>query len=197
MKKTCLIALTKRLLATGYCFTALFSLSTTTGLTRNTTDTSNNPTMELDEVEWRSPEWINVHGLRTDNVLEYFSQSPFFDRQCNNALLKMQRQYTQQPQPQQPQQPVFIPTVDAELTQLRGREYVVAHTREPDLWVIHQRQRHGQGDTPGAVTVERVFFVVGASVYMAPQTRRVAQQGALAVAQALGGALAKMDALCE
>ena len=182
------------LLATALRHSSL-SLSTTTGPTRNTTDTSNNPTMELDEVEWRSPEWINVHGLRTDNVLEYFSQSPFFDRQCNNALLKMQRQYTQQPQ--QPQQPVFIPTVDPELTQLRGREYVVAHTREPDLWVIHQRQRHGQGDTPGAVTVERVFFVVGASVYMAPQTRRVAQQGALAVAQALGGALAKMDALCE
>jgi mediator of RNA polymerase II transcription subunit 6 len=182
------------LLPTVYCFTALFSAPT-----RNTTntDTANNLTMELDEVEWRSPEWINVHGLRTDNVLEYFSQSPFFDRQCNNALLKMQRQYTQQPQPQQPQQPVFIPTVDAELTQLRGREYVVAHTREPDLWVIHQRQRHGPGDTQGAVTVERVFFVVGASVYMAPQTRRVAQQGALAVAQALGAALAKMDALCE
>lgn len=173
----------------------LHSLCLPPATQHNTTD--NNPTMELDEVEWRSPEWINVHGLRTDNVLEYFSQSPFFDRQCNNALLKMQRQYTQQPQPQQPQQPVFIPTVDPELTQLRGREYVVAHTREPDLWVIHQRQRHGQGDTPGAVTVERVFFVVGASVYMAPQTRRVAQQGALAVAQALGGALAKMDALCE
>ncbi|KAJ1719040.1 Mediator of RNA polymerase II transcription subunit 6, partial [Coemansia biformis] len=32
-------------------------------------------------------------GLRPDNVLEYFSQSPFWDSSSNNAVLKMQTRF--------------------------------------------------------------------------------------------------------
>ncbi|KAK9327775.1 MED6 mediator subfamily complex component-domain-containing protein, partial [Lipomyces starkeyi] len=40
-----------------------------------------------------APEWIQMFGLRTDNVLEYFVQSPFYDRASNNQVLKMQSQF--------------------------------------------------------------------------------------------------------
>lgn len=49
----------------------------------------------LDELQWKSPEWIQVFGLRTENVLDYFSESPFFDKTSNNQIIKMQRQFSQ------------------------------------------------------------------------------------------------------
>lgn len=51
----------------------------------------------LDELQWKSPEWIQAFGLRTDNVLDYFSESPFFDKTSNNHVIKMQKQFSQLP----------------------------------------------------------------------------------------------------
>lgn len=51
----------------------------------------------LDELQWKSPEWIQAFGLRTDNVLDYFAESPFFDKTSNNHVIKMQRQFSQMP----------------------------------------------------------------------------------------------------
>lgn len=50
---------------------------------------------QLDELQWKSPEWIQAFGLRTDNVLEYFAESPFFNKTSNNQVIKMQRQFSQ------------------------------------------------------------------------------------------------------
>lgn len=49
----------------------------------------------LDELQWKSPEWIQAFGLRTDNVLDYFAESPFFNKTSNNQVIKMQRQFSQ------------------------------------------------------------------------------------------------------
>ncbi len=32
-------------------------------------------------------------GLNPDNVLDYFALSPFWDPECNNAVLKMQTKF--------------------------------------------------------------------------------------------------------
>lgn len=59
----------------------------------------------LDELQWKSPEWIQAFGLRTDNVLEYFAESPFFNKTSNNQVIKMQRQFSQVPgEPLPPQE---------------------------------------------------------------------------------------------
>ncbi|KAK5963422.1 mediator complex subunit MED6 PWA37_004550 [Arxiozyma heterogenica] len=58
---------------------------------------------ELDELQWKSPEWIQTFGLRTDNVLDYFAESPFFDKTSNNHVIKMQRQFSSTLQQQQQQ----------------------------------------------------------------------------------------------
>ncbi|QLG70475.1 hypothetical protein HG535_0A04150 [Zygotorulaspora mrakii] len=52
---------------------------------------------QLDELQWKSPEWIQAFGLRTDNVLDYFSESPFFSKTSNNQVIKMQKQFSQMP----------------------------------------------------------------------------------------------------
>lgn len=54
-------------------------------------------TTALDELQWKSPEWIQSFGLRTDNVLDYFAESPFFDKTSNNHVIKMQRQFSTLP----------------------------------------------------------------------------------------------------
>ena len=42
-------------------------------------------------LSWSNTAWIPV--LNQQNVLEYFSQksNPFYDRTCNNEVIKMQR----------------------------------------------------------------------------------------------------------
>ena len=42
-------------------------------------------------VSWHDSAWIPI--LNPTNVLEYFSQrtNPFYDRTCNNEVVKMQR----------------------------------------------------------------------------------------------------------
>lgn len=40
---------------------------------------------------FRDPEYLAAFPLTNDNVLEYFSTSPFFDRSSNNEILRMQR----------------------------------------------------------------------------------------------------------
>lgn len=43
------------------------------------------------ELTWQDSTWIPI--LNTSNVLEYFSQASnsFFDKTCNNEIIKMQR----------------------------------------------------------------------------------------------------------
>lgn len=42
-------------------------------------------------LSWQDSVWIPI--LNTTNVMEYFSQAsnPFYDRTCNNEIVKMQR----------------------------------------------------------------------------------------------------------
>ncbi|KAG0681020.1 Mediator of RNA polymerase II transcription subunit 6 [Pichia californica] len=171
---------------------------------------------ELDELEWRSPEWINIYGLRTENILEYFSLSPFWDRQCNNQVLKMQRQFQANSGGMgENGQPIMmiIPTFDAELRKLRGIEYVVHMIKEPDLWVIRKQRRIGDGSAaynksnmtttmtqeaylgggPGLGVVDDIvvladFFCVGSKVYMASNVHSILRQGVLSLSRALEGA---------
>ncbi|KAG0338033.1 Mediator of RNA polymerase II transcription subunit 6 [Podila humilis] len=52
------------------------------------------PKVDLLNIEWRFQEWlIGMGGLNPDNVLDYFALSPFWDPECNNAVLRMQTQF--------------------------------------------------------------------------------------------------------
>lgn len=114
----------------------------------------------LDEIQWKSPEWIQQFGLHTGNVLDYFSESPFYDRTSNNQVLRMQFQFQAPPANIHPQR-----YIQDKLTEMTGIEFVIAYMREPDFWVIRKQNRTG----PESTITEQDFYIIGANVYQAPK----------------------------
>jgi mediator of RNA polymerase II transcription subunit 6 len=137
----------------------------------------------LDEVQWRAPEWIQMFGLRTDNVLEYFSQSPFYDRSSNNQVLKMQSQFNEN----------LHGRLDLfkELQHMKGIEFVVGLEREPDMWIIRKQNRL----SPTEVRLLATYFVVNENIFMAPSIYSVVSSRLLSTTLALSKSLAKAASL--
>ena len=77
-------------------------------------------------VSWCDSAWIPV--LSQSNVMDYFTErtNPFYDRTCNNEVLKMQK----------------LGVLDAQLTNMQGTEYCLLHVQEPILYVIRKQTRH-------------------------------------------------------
>lgn len=142
--------------------------------------------VELDEVQWRSPEWIQFNGLRTDNVLEYFALSPFYDRSSNNQVLKMQTNFNEQFQ-SRPADPA------SELKKMKGVEYQIILSREPDLWVIRKQFRR----SPTEVDTLAVYFVSGENIYQSPSVYNVLVSRLLATSKYLEEALSIAEKLPE
>jgi len=97
-------------------------------------------------LSWHDSGWIPL--LNASNVMDYFSErsNPFYDRQCNNEIIKMQRLSPEQ------------------LSSMVGIEYTVIHTQEPILYVIRQQHRH----SPTQVTPLVDYYIVAGIVYQAP-----------------------------
>lgn len=114
----------------------------------------------LDEIQWKSPEWIQQFGLHTGNVLDYFSELPFYDRTSNNQVLRMQFQFQQIPPNVHPQR-----YFQSKLTEMVGVEFVVAFVREPDFWIVRKQRRLDPTNT----LTEQDYYIIGANVYQSPK----------------------------
>ncbi|CAH1163856.1 unnamed protein product [Phaedon cochleariae] len=102
-------------------------------------------------LSWHDSAWIPI--LNTANVMDYFSQgsNPFFDRTCNNEIVKMQRLNPEQ------------------LQNMTGLEYVLLHVQEPILYVIRKQHRH----SPQQVTPLADYYIIAGVVYQAPDLASV------------------------
>ncbi|CAG9837072.1 unnamed protein product [Diabrotica balteata] len=102
-------------------------------------------------LSWHDSAWIPI--LNTSNIMEYFSQgsNPFFDRTCNNEIVKMQRLNTDQ------------------LQNMTGVEYVLLHVQEPILYVI--RKQHRQ--SPQQIIPLADYYIIAGIVYQAPDLASV------------------------
>lgn len=97
------------------------------------------------EICWFDSAWIPF--LNAQNVLEYFSKATaFYDRQCNNEIIKMQRQ-----------------SLDV-LKNMTGIEYILLHVKEPILYVIRKQHRH----SPEDATPIHNFYIIAGRIYQAP-----------------------------
>ena len=112
----------------------------------------------LDEIQWKNPEWIQQFGLFTGNVLDYFSESPFYDRTSNNQVLRMQFQFQQIPPNINPQKYLQL-----KLVEMTGIEFIIAASREPDFWIIRKQTRL----SPKQVNIEQDYYIIGANIYQA------------------------------
>ncbi|KAL1117496.1 hypothetical protein AAG570_004818 [Ranatra chinensis] len=91
--------------------------------------------------------------LNPSNIMAYFSErsNPFYDRTCNNEIVKMQRLSLDQ------------------LTNMTGLEYVLLHVQEPILYVIRKQHRH----SPAQATPLADYYIIAGIVYQAPDLASV------------------------
>ncbi|KAL4237266.1 Mediator of RNA polymerase II transcription subunit 6 [Mactra antiquata] len=97
-------------------------------------------------ISWSDSNWIPV--LNSSNVMDYFSErsNPFYDRQCNNEVIKMQRLSQDQ------------------LPNMTGVEYILLHIQDPILYIVRKQFRH----SPQQVTPQTDYYIINGTVYQAP-----------------------------
>lgn len=102
-------------------------------------------------ISWHDSNWIPF--LNASNVMDYFSDksNSFYDRTCNNEIVKMQRQSMEQ------------------LKNMIGVEYILLHVKEPILYVIRKQHRH----SPEETTPLADYYIIAGRVYMAPDLASV------------------------
>lgn len=102
-------------------------------------------------ISWHDTNFLPF--LNGSNVLDYFSDksNSFYDRTCNNELVKMQRQ-----------------SMD-NLKNMIGTEYILLHVKEPILYVIRKQHRH----SPEETTPLTDYYIIAGRVYQAPDLGNV------------------------
>ncbi|ORX90201.1 MED6-domain-containing protein [Basidiobolus meristosporus CBS 931.73] len=108
---------------------------------------------DLTNLEWRFSEWlVQAGGLNPQNVLEYFSLSPYWDPESNNAILKMQTQFNE------------LEPLDMKLREMTGIEFVLAHERWPVLFVIRKQRRRSPDEAIPIAT----YYIINGNIYQSP-----------------------------
>lgn len=97
-------------------------------------------------LSWHDSAWIPV--LNPGNVMDYFSErtNPFYDRTCNNEIVKMQRLSLDQ------------------LNNMTGLEYILLHVQDPILYVIRKQHRH----SPTQAVPLADYYIIAGVVHQAP-----------------------------
>jgi len=117
-------------------------------------------------ISWHDSAWLPI--LNPGNVLDYFSErsNPFYDRTCNNEIVKMQRLNVEQ------------------LSNMTGLEYILLHAQEPILYVIRKQHRH----SPTQTTPIAEYYILAGVVYQAPDLGSVVNSRLLNTAHHLQSA---------
>jgi len=100
-------------------------------------------------ISWVDSSWIPIlNNEGAARVMDYFSdrRNPFYDPQCNNEVLRMQRASLDQ------------------LVNMTGIEYSLQFVQEPILYVIRKQQRH----SPTHITPISDYYIVAGTIYQAP-----------------------------
>uniref|UniRef100_A0A1B6DCC3 Mediator of RNA polymerase II transcription subunit 6 n=1 Tax=Clastoptera arizonana TaxID=38151 RepID=A0A1B6DCC3_9HEMI len=97
-------------------------------------------------LSWHDSAWIPV--LNPSNILDYFCErtNPFYDRTCNNEIIKMQRLGLDH------------------LNNMTGYEYILLHVQEPILYVIRKQTRISRTQAEPLAD----YYIIAGVVYQAP-----------------------------
>ncbi|XP_068608041.1 mediator of RNA polymerase II transcription subunit 6 isoform X1 [Brachionichthys hirsutus] len=126
-------------------------------------------------ISWVDSGWVPI--LNPGNVLDYFSErsNPFYDRTCNNEVVKMQRL-----------------TVE-HLNQMVGVEYILLHAQEPILYIIRKQQRQ----SPTQVIPMADYYIIAGVVYQAPDLGTVISSRALSAVHGIQSAFDEAMSYCR
>ncbi|OAF71437.1 Mediator complex subunit 6 [Intoshia linei] len=97
-------------------------------------------------ISWSDSSW--PHVLSKYNVMDYFSQlsNPFYDKTCNNQILKMQRLEANN------------------LVNMIGLEYMCVFDQEPILFIIRKQYRK----SPHEIQSISSYYICAGTVYESP-----------------------------
>ncbi|KAK0565206.1 Mediator of RNA polymerase II transcription subunit 6 [Tilletia horrida] len=125
------------------------------------------PDGSLYSTAFRDPEFIAYFGaLNRQNILDYFSRSPFYDLQSTNQVLRMQNIAVTGG---------FMSALggdqkeEEDLKRFTGIEFVVVHAQPDALFVIHKRRRLSPTETIPLAA----YYVLSGTIYQAPDMHTV------------------------
>lgn len=111
------------------------------------------PMADTEDICFVDPNWLAQNVLSADTSLEYFSNSPFYDRTCNNEVLKMQSKFREVSQDQ--------------LRNMVGIEYLVS---KPDPVITIEKVHRF---SPTRTETRGVFYMIHGYIYAAPSMKKV------------------------
>ncbi|KAK2532256.1 mediator of RNA polymerase II transcription subunit 6 [Columba livia] len=126
-------------------------------------------------ISWVDSSWIPI--LNNGSVLDYFSErsNPFYDRTCNNEVVKMQRMTLEH------------------LNQMVGVEYILLHAQEPILFIIRKQQRQ----SPTQVMPMADYYIIAGVIYQAPDLGSVINSRVLTAVHGIQSAFEEAMSYCR
>uniref|UniRef100_A0A2K5J8X3 Mediator of RNA polymerase II transcription subunit 6 n=2 Tax=Colobus angolensis palliatus TaxID=336983 RepID=A0A2K5J8X3_COLAP len=126
-------------------------------------------------ISWVDSSWIPI--LNSGSVLDYFSErsNPFYDRTCNNEVVKMQRLTLEH------------------LNQMVGIEYILLHAQEPILFIIRKQQRQ----SPSQVIPLADYYIIAGVIYQAPDLGSVINSRVLTAVHGIQSAFDEAMSYCR
>nr|XP_054303373.1 mediator of RNA polymerase II transcription subunit 6 isoform X2 [Pongo pygmaeus] len=126
-------------------------------------------------ISWVDSSWIPI--LNSGSVLDYFSErsNPFYDRTCNNEVVKMQRLTLEH------------------LNQMVGIEYILLHAQEPILFIIRKQQRQ----SPAQVIPLADYYIIAGVIYQAPDLGSVINSRVLTAVHGIQSAFDEAMSYCR
>lgn len=108
--------------------------------------------MDEESICFYDPNFIAQAQLSPENIIQYFSLSPFYDKGCLNEILKMQSQFANI-------------DISHKLTSLQGFYYILENTSQ-DLFVIAKKKNNGI-----KTTTVKTYYCIHGHFYCAPTVK--------------------------
>ncbi|KAF9881009.1 MED6 mediator sub complex component [Colletotrichum karsti] len=152
----------------------------------------------LDEIQWRAPDIAaSMQGIHSNSVLFYFAESPFFDRQSNNAVITNQAMFN----------PALLKNLatreafEGELDKMTGLEFRVLHAPADmvtgtGVWTIVKQTRQKNLERNRIETKPLAYyFVVGENIYQAPSLGDILSSRIESIAESMRKVLPATDSV--
>ncbi|KAM0688204.1 Mediator of RNA polymerase II transcription subunit 6 [Conglomerata obtusa] len=113
---------------------------------------------ELENICFRNQAFLNTCTLTDENILDYFSESQFYDSTCTNEVLKMQTKYTN------------LTEIKENLSQMKGTQYILFSSNDDkSLFVISKINRIS------SVQYETlcIYYIMNGTIFQAPTNKNL------------------------